>query len=95
MVTNDPLVLTNVATCSAIVLRLMFYRTKGELHQSWASWLAYIIILAYAAVPFRFFFDHYDHATWTSVMFNLIFCAAVYRSKGNVALLFRVLRPQK
>lgn len=95
MVTNDPLVITNVVTCSAIVLRLMCFRKPGAHHEWWASWLAYMIVLAYATIPFRYFFDHYDHTTWASVMINLIICAAVFRAKGNVALILAVLRPDK
>ena len=46
MVTNDPLVLTNVVACAAIVLRLMMFRKPGGRHNPWASWLAYLIICA-------------------------------------------------
>lgn len=59
MVTNDPLVVTNVVACAAIVLRLMMFRKPGGRHNPWASWLAYLIILAYASVPFRYLFDSY------------------------------------
>lgn len=45
MVTSDPLVLTNVVTSTAIVLRLMMFRKPGGRHNWWASWLAYLIIL--------------------------------------------------
>lgn len=93
MVTSDPMVITNVVVCSAIVLRLMFFYKVGARHQRWASWLAYMIILAYASVPFRFLFDVYAHAHWAALVINLIFCAAVWRAKGNVALIFKVLRP--
>ncbi|QEW32669.1 phage holin family protein [Erwinia billingiae] len=95
MVTNDPLVLTNVVTATAIALRLMMFRKPGAHHQWWASWLAYLIVLSYASIPFRYFFDAYAHASWASVTVNLIFAAAVFRAKGNVALIFAVLRPQK
>lgn len=43
MVTNDPLVVTNVMACAAIVLRLMMFRKPGGRHNPWASWLAYVI----------------------------------------------------
>ncbi|EFH7974172.1 phage holin family protein [Escherichia coli] len=94
MVTSDPLVLTNVVTCTAIVLRLMTFRKPGGRHNWWASWLAYLIILAYASVPFRFMFDYYLYVHWASVTMNLIICAAVFRARGNVARLFYVLRPE-
>ncbi|MCT4701208.1 phage holin family protein [Enterobacteriaceae bacterium H20N1] len=91
---NDPLVLTNVVASTAIVLRLMMFRKPGGKHNWWASWLAYLIILAYASVPFRFLFDYYLHVHWASVIINLIICAAVFRARGNVARLFQVLRPE-
>lgn len=95
MVLNDPMVIANVVIASAIALRLMMFRKPGAHYQKWASWLAYVIILAYASIPFRFFFDHYNQASWASVSINLIFCAAVYRAGGNIAQIFAVLRPQK
>lgn len=95
MVTNDPLVITNVVTCSAIVLRIMFFRKPGAHHQWWASWLAYLLVIAYGSIPFRFFFDLYDRTSWSSLLINLIICAAVFRSGGNVALILAVLRPPK
>ena len=94
MVISDPLVLTNVVTCTAIVLRLMMFRKPGSRHNWWASWMAYLIILAYASVPFRFMFDYYLHVHWASVTMNLIICAAVFKARGNVARLFYVLRPE-
>ncbi|MCZ7836051.1 phage holin family protein [Atlantibacter subterranea] len=94
MVTNDPLVVTNVVACAAIVLRLMMFRKPGGRHNPWASWLAYLIILAYASVPFRYLFDSYLHTHWATVAINLIICAAVFRARGNVARIFHVLRPE-
>ena len=35
MVTNDPLVVTNVVACAAIVLRLMMFRKPGGRHNPW------------------------------------------------------------
>lgn len=94
MVISDPMALTNVLASTAIVLRLMTFRKPGGRHNWWASWLAYLIILAYASVPFRFLFDNYLHAHWATVTINLIICAAVFRARGNVARLFQVLRPE-
>lgn len=93
MVVSDLMVIVNVVVCTAIVLRLMFFYKPRARHQGWASWLAYLIILAYASVPFRFLFDSYTYTHWAVVIINLILCAAVYRAKGNVALVFAVLRP--
>ncbi|CCP02985.1 putative prophage membrane protein [Erwinia amylovora Ea644] len=95
MVISDLMVIVNVMLCTAIVLRLMFFCKPGGKHHWWASWLAYLIILAYASVPFRFLFDSYRHTHWAVVIINLILCAAVHRAKGNVALVFAVLRPRR
>ncbi|WP_099336735.1 phage holin family protein [Erwinia amylovora] len=95
MVISDLMVIFNVMLCTAIVLRLMFFCKPGGKHHCWASWLAYLIILAYASVPFRFLFDSYRHTQWAVVIINLILCAAVHRAKGNVALVFAVLRPRR
>jgi len=95
MVTSDPMVIANVITCSAISLRLMFFRKPGAHHQWWASWLAYLLVVAYGSVPFRFFFDSYNHTNWSSLIINLVICAAVFRSRGNVAEILAVLRPNK
>lgn len=95
MVISDPLVIANVVICMAIVLRLMSFRREGSSYQKWASWLAYLMILAYASVPFRFFFDHYEHTSWAIITINLLICAAVYRASGNVAVVFAVFRQHK
>lgn len=94
MATNDPLLIANVLVCSAIVIRLMFFRKPGARHNWWASWLAYLLIIAYASVPFRYFYHCYGSPGWGVVLINLIICAAVFRSRGNVARLLNVLRPQ-
>lgn len=92
MVINDLLVLANVLLSSAIVVRLMLFRNPALRYQWWAAWLAYLMIVAYASVPFRYLFAHYTHTHWASVMINAIFCAAVYRANGNIAHIFRVLK---
>jgi len=87
------MVIANVTICSAIALRLMFFRKPGAHHQWWASWLAYLLVLAYGSVPFRYFFENFNHTSWASITINLVFCAAVFRSRGNVAEILAVLRP--
>lgn len=94
MAISDPLLIANVITCTAIVVRLMAFLKPGAKHNWWASWLAYLLVLSYATVPFRFFFHCYGSPHWAAVAINLIICAAVFRSRGNVAQLLHVLRPQ-
>ena len=45
-VINDPQVIGNVVLCSLVVIRLSFFRKKGDPHRTWASWLAYLLVLA-------------------------------------------------
>jgi len=94
MAINDPLVIGNVVLCSLVVIRLSFFRKNGATHRSWASWLAYLLIVSYATVPLRFIFDHYNSTHWAAFAINAIICVAVYRAGGNVAKLFSVLRHQ-
>lgn len=90
---SDLMVWSNVMICSAIVIRLMFFKRPDSQHQWWAAWLAYVIILAYASVPFRFLFAHYGPIHWASLLINSILCAAVFRANGNIAVIFYVLKP--
>lgn len=94
MVISDPLVVGNVLLCSLIVVRLSLFRKNGARHRTWASWLAYLLILAYSTVPIRYMFDHYTNTHWAAFVINAVICVAVYRSSGNVAKLFSVLRHQ-
>jgi hypothetical protein len=70
----------------------MFYRKKGARHRPWVSWLAYLAVLAYASVPFRYLCGLYSESHWLVVVVNLIICAVVLRSRGNLARLVDALR---
>ncbi|MCU1787504.1 phage holin family protein [Pectobacterium polaris] len=83
--------LVNVIICAVIVVLLMFYRKNGARHRPLISWLAYLLILVYASVPFRYLFGYYD-AGWLVVAVNLIICAAMLKARGNVARLIDALR---
>ncbi|WP_261877663.1 phage holin family protein [Pectobacterium carotovorum] len=83
--------LVNVIICAVIVVLLMFYRKNGARHRPLISWLAYLLVLVYASVPFRYLFGYYD-ANWLVVIVNLIICVAMLRARGNVARLIDALR---
>ncbi|PPE61927.1 hypothetical protein F157LOC_00761 [Pectobacterium brasiliense] len=83
--------LVNVIICAVIVVLLMFYRKNGARHRPLISWLAYLLVLVYASVPFRYLFGYYD-AGWLVVIANMFICAAILRARGNVARLIDVLR---
>jgi hypothetical protein len=92
MVTSDPTTAVNVVICVVIVGALMFYRKKGARHRPLVSWLAYLAILAYANVPFRYLCGLYRESNLLVVAVNLIICAVVLRSRGNLARLIHALR---
>ena len=83
--------LVNVIICAVIVVLLMFYRKNGARHRPLISWLAYLLVLVYASVPFRYLFGYYD-ASWLVVTVNLIICVAMLKARGNVARLVDALR---
>lgn len=92
MVISDPAALVNAIVCTAIVLMLMFYQRSGSRHRPWISWLAYLAVLVYASIPFRFVFDLYHESHWLVVAVNCLICAAVLYARGNVARLVDILR---
>ncbi|EJY9035131.1 phage holin family protein, partial [Klebsiella pneumoniae] len=53
---NDPSALANAVICAVIVLALMFYQRGSARHRPGISVLAYLMVLVYASIPFRFLF---------------------------------------
>ena len=92
MVISDPAALVNAAICAVIVLVLMFYRREGARHRPIVSWLAYLIVLVYASVPFRYLFGLYDTSHWLVVIVNPAICAMLLRPRGIVAPIIDALR---
>ncbi|MDM2972756.1 MULTISPECIES: phage holin family protein [Citrobacter] len=89
---NDPSAFFNALICGVIVVALMFYQRGGARHRPLISLVAYFTVLVYASVPFRYLFGLYQESHWMVVIVNLIICAAVLRSRGNVARLIDTLR---
>jgi len=92
MVVSDPAALANAIICVVIVIALMFYQRDGARHRPGVSFLAYLTILVYAFVPFRFLFGLYHESHWLVVLGNLFICAAVLWVRGNMARLIDMLR---
>lgn len=91
MVINDPAALVNAVVCTVIVVVLMFYQRGDSRHRPAISLLAYIIVLVYATVPFRYVFGLYQQSHWLVVLVNLLICLWVMRVKGNMARLIDLL----
>lgn len=83
MVANDPSAVLNAVICGVIVIVLMFYRRGDATHRPLISLLAYVMVLVYASVPFRFVFGLYESSHWLVVMVNILICAAVLWARGK------------
>ncbi|HHW7209480.1 TPA: phage holin family protein [Escherichia coli] len=92
MVTNDPSAMINAFICAVIVLVLMFYQRDGARHRPIISMLAYLVVLIYASIPFRYLFGLYQESHWMVVIVNLVICAVVLRVRGNLARLINILQ---
>lgn len=92
MTINDVVTLSNIFACTVTALVLMFYRRGDSRHRPWISWLAYLAVLVYASVPFRFAFDISHEPHWLIVVVNMLICAAVLWVRGNIARLVDMRR---
>ncbi|EEC7407842.1 phage holin family protein [Escherichia coli] len=84
--------LLNVALCTVIVLTLFFYRRKDATHKPLVSWLAWLLMLVYALVPLRFLCGLITPSSWSVLLVNLVSCAFVVWSRGNVSKILSLLR---
>ena len=92
MVTSDPSAMVNAIICGVIVIVLMFYQRGGSRHRPFISLMAYLTVLIYASIPFRYLFGLYQESHWFVVLVNVMICAAVLWARGNVARLVDALR---
>ncbi|MCM7917103.1 phage holin family protein [Enterobacter hormaechei] len=88
----DPSAVFNAFICVAIVIVLMFYQRHGARHRPFISFLAYITVLVYAAIPLQFIFGLYRDSSWLVVIANILIFAAVLKVRGNMACLVDHLR---
>ena len=89
---NNPAALVNAVICAVIVLILMFYQRDGARHRPGVSIIAYLMVLVYASIPFRFLFGLYESTNWLVVLGNMLICGAVLWFRGNVARMIDALR---
>ncbi|ASE83918.1 TPA: phage holin family protein [Citrobacter koseri] len=89
---NDPSAFINAIICAVIVIVLMFYQRRGARHRPFISFLAYLTVLVYAAIPLKFIFGLYNDSNWLVVLVNVLICAAVLWARGNVARLINILQ---
>lgn len=92
MVVDNSAALVNAIICVVIVIALMFYQRGGSRHRPGVSMLAYLTVLVYASIPFRYLFGLYQESHWLVVVANFLICAAVLWARGNLARLIDTLR---
>ena len=89
MMGNALLLAVNAAVCMLIIVRLFTYRRRGAQHRAPGSWLAYVLMVACAAVVVRIIFGQYTSADWAETLLNITLCASIYAARGNVMHIFR------
>ncbi len=92
MITSDPSAMANAVICAVIVIALMFYRREGAKYRPVISVMAYLAVLVYASIPFRYLFGLYHESHWFVVLVNVLICGVVLWARGNLARIFNVLR---
>ncbi|MFB0711454.1 phage holin family protein [Buttiauxella noackiae] len=78
----------NATVCLLIAVRLMFFQRNGRRHRRIMAWLAYVVILAAAYIPFRIWFGQYSHVDPAELLINSMVCLAVWSANGNIAQAF-------
>lgn len=71
---NELPALINAIVCALITLNLMFYRRACyRRHRPWISYTAYLLVLTYASIPFRYLFGLYESTHWLVVSVNFFY----------------------
>ncbi|HCR4002930.1 TPA: phage holin family protein [Morganella morganii] len=93
MMFEKVLIILNAVICSVIFVRVFSFRRNGRQHCAKGAWIAWIVLSYSANVPVRtaqfFLFDSPYYADITSVISNLLICAAVLVYRGNVMSFFK------
>ncbi len=89
---NEYLLIVNAITCAVIAARMMLYRRDGATHRPFASFCAWLLIVASASVTIRILTGDYHYANWSETLINLALCVAVIATRGNV---MRLAKPAK
>ena len=86
----------NAIVCLIAALRLIFFKRGEKKHDSAASIFAYILAIAFVAVPVRILVGEYNGAAdIAEVLINIALMIALIKSGGNVAVLLKPLKTRK
>lgn len=86
----EPLEILNAVICFGISFRLMCFRQGSAQHKVIYSFLAYILIVATAAIGIRILMKHYTHVDIWEVIVNGTVLIGVVGSRGNIARFVKV-----
>ncbi|MBN3005574.1 phage holin family protein [Chromobacterium alkanivorans] len=81
--------IVNALLCIACCLRLILFTRGDASHRPWASALAYLLIVAFAALAITTLLKKPDAIGWAQLLINLVLAAALFSVSGNVVELFR------
>lgn len=88
--TFDQVVLyINAAVCAVTCLSVLMYERGGAAYSRWKSLVAYLVVVATGYIVLRTIFGLYHAPVDPSeFLLNLVVCAAMLVSRGNVSALF-------
>lgn len=86
--TATVLTLLDAAICTALCLRLVFYRRRGAQFRPVASLVAYLITIAAGAVPLLALLDRLPPPGPATVFLHFVLLVALLVARGNVVEIF-------
>lgn len=86
---SAPLEMLNAVIAVACCLRLILFARCGATHRPWASAMAYLLIVACAALVLGHLLGHPAVPAMAQVVLNLVLAGALFSVRGNVVELFR------
>ncbi|GAA3911762.1 phage holin family protein [Gibbsiella dentisursi] len=89
MILQELLLNANAMICAAASLRLLTFRRGKSRHNRPIAFISWLLTVATGAVTIRVLTGEYFYTDWTEVLINLLLCAAIFRSRGNVGKLLK------
>ncbi|GKW21890.1 hypothetical protein PEC302107_36190 [Pectobacterium araliae] len=92
MTIHDALLIANALMCSAIAIRVMTFQRKGATHRRWGNWVAYIVVVSTGWIAIKTIYGSHVSVEWYDIALRAFLLAAVIKTHGNVAQIFKVSR---
>ena len=79
----------NALVCAVTCVSVLMYERGGAAYSRWKSCVAYLVVVASGYIVLRTLFGLYQTPVDPSeLLLNLVVCAAMLVSRGNVSALF-------